>query len=552
MPSMEMDLSRRQLLLTGGFVMAGAVLAGCSSGKSSGSAGTSSAAGAQQKATTKKVVYAQNVQITSLATAGAQPQVYPAGYEAAFAIYSGLIRFGKDLSFQSDLATKWSTSSDGRTWTFTLRQGVKFHDGTPFDADAVVAYFTKMIDKTYNLSAYSLWSPIQSTTKVDDSTVAVTTTQPYGALLNTLAHGSALIPSPALTAQGPDVAGLHPVGTGPYRVDTFQPGTKLVVTANADYFGDKPVYDTITYTYVGDDAGRVAALQSGQANIINAVPVQQAKALASANGLHLIQVAGLQVFGIGMNQTNPILQDKNVRKALNLAIDTNAIISALYRGYATPLDSPLAPKTVGHATAGKNSYDVKQATSLLKKAGLTAGSDGRFSKNGTPVNLRLRTPDGMYPNDTLVAQAIQEQLSKVGIGVTIQKVDKATFWDGIKVAKDKVDFDLVLFAFNPSHGSGALQLDIMYRSNPTDGPVGGWNFNWYSNPDVDQLLTTALQTVDTSKQADVLAKAQKIIWDDAPYIWLYVPNNLTAYDSKAATPVVLPVVFTLPSRSASN
>ncbi len=548
---MEMELSRRQVLLAGGFGVTGAVLAGCSSGSSSGSASTSSEAGALQKATIKDVVYAQNVQITSLATGGKQPQVYPAGYEAAFAIYSGLVRFDKDLNFEPDLATKWSTSNDGRTWTFTLRQGVKFQDGSPFNADAVVAYFTKMIDKSYNLSAYSLWSPIQSSGKVDDYNVAVTTTKPYGALLNTLAHGSGLIPSPALTAQGPDAAGLHPIGTGPYRVDTFQPGTNLVVTANPDYYGDKPIYQTITYTYVGDAAGRVAALQSGQVNIIAATPVQQAQALSSANGLHLIQVAGLQVFGVALNQTNPILQDKDVRQALNLAIDVDAIIKALFRGYATQLDSPLAPKTVGHATVGKNTYDPRQAKDLLKKAGLTAGSDGRLAKDGTPVNLRLRTPDGMYPNDTLVAQAIQEQLSKVGVGVTIQKVDKSTFWDGIKVAKAAVDFDLVLFGFNPSHGSGALQLDIMYRSNPGPGPVSGWNFNWYSNPAVDELLTTALQTVEPSKQADVLAKAEKIIWDDAPYVWLYVPNILTAYDSKAATPLLLPVVFTLPSRGTS-
>jgi glutathione transport system substrate-binding protein len=549
---MEMELSRRQLLLTGGFVVAGAVLASCSSGESSGPAATSSGAVAQRKATVKDVVYAQRVQITSLATAGKQPQVYPAGYEAAFAIYSGLVRFDKDLNFEPDLATEWSTSDDDRTWTFTLRQGAKFHDGTPFNADAVVAYFTKMIDKTYNLSAYSLWSPIESTTKVDDSTVTVTTTKPYGALLNTLAHGSALIPSLALTAQGPDAAGLQPIGTGPYRVDTFEPGTKLLVTANSDYYGDAPIYESITYTYVGDDAGRVAAVQSGQANIIDAVPVQQAQALSSANGLNLIEVPGLQVFGVGMNQTNAILQDKDVRQALNLAVDVDAIIKALFRGYATPLDSPLAPKTVGHATVGKNTYDPEKAKGLLEKAGLSAGADGRLTKDGTAVNLRLRTPDGMYPNDTLVAQAIQEQLSKVGVGVTIQKVDKSTFWDGIKVAKEAVDFDLVLFGFNPSHGSGALQLDIMYRSNPGPGPVGGWNFNWYSNADVDELLTTALQTVEPSKQADVLAEAEKTIWDDAPYIWLYVPNNLTAYDSKAATPLVLPVVFTLPSRSASN
>ncbi len=528
--------------------MASATLAGCAGQAPTGSA-SGSAQAPLQKATVKDLVYAQSVQITSLTTAGKQPQVYPAGYEAAFAIYSGLVRFTSDLGFEPDLATKWSASDDGLTWTFTLRQGVTFHDNQPFNADAVVAYFTKMIDKTYNLSAYSLWSPIKATKKVDDYTVAVTTAKPYGALLNALAHGSGLIPSPALTAQNADAASLNPIGTGPYKVDVFQPGSKLVVKANPGYYGDKPVYNSITYTYVGDSTGRVASLQSGQANVIDAVPVERAKTLSQTQGIHVTDIPGLQTFGIGLNQTNQMLRDADVRHALNLAVDVNAIIKTLFRGYATALSSPLAPKTNGYAKSGDNSYDVNEAKSLLKKAGLIAGTDGKLSKDGTPVNFRLRTPDGMYPNDTLVAQAIQEQLVKVGVGVTIQKVDKSTFWDGIKVAKSAVDFDMVLFGFNPSHGSGGLQLDIQYTSNASDGPVTGWNFNWYSNREVDKLIADSLQTVDLKQQSKLLADAEKKIWDDAPYIWLYVRNNLSAYDAKAATPVTLPVVFTLPSRT---
>jgi ABC-type transport system substrate-binding protein len=544
-----MELSRRQVILSGAFVIAGVTLAGCTTESTPSTSGskTPSIHGAK----IKDVVYAQSVQITSLATAGTQPQVYPAGYEAAFAIYSGLVRFNKDLGFEPDLAEKWSTSADGRTWTFTLRKGVKFHDGSPFNADAVVAYFTKMIDKTYNLAAFSLWSAFASTTKVDDNTVAVVTTKPYGAMLNTLAHGSALIPSAALTAAGPSVAALKPVGTGPYKIKTFEPGSKLVVAANADYYGTKPVYDTITYTYVGDPAGRMAALQAGQANIVDAVPVEQVKALSTTTGVNIINIPGLQCFGIGLNQTNPILQDANVRQALNLAVDVDAIITALFRGYATALTSPLAPKTNGYTKCGPNTYDLEKAKSLLKKAGLTAGADGMLSKDGVPVSFRLRTPAGLYPNDTTVAQAVQEQLKKAGIAVVIQKVDKATFYDGIKVAKAGVDFDMVLFGFNPSHGSGALQLDIMYTSNATTGKVPGWNFNWYSNPKVDSLLAKALQTVVPADQNKVLAEAEQQIWADAPYIWLYVRNNISAYDAKAATPLVLPVVFTLPSRSAS-
>lgn len=546
-----MEISRRNFLMSGALVITAVTLEACGNpAESDNQIGPTP--GKIQAASITDLVFAQHVAVTSLTTSGTQPLVYPAGYEAAFAIYSGLIRFNESLAFEGDLAEKWSVAADGVTWTFTLKQGVTFHDGTPFNADSVVTYFTRMIDKTFNVSAYSLWQPIESTTKVDDYTVTIKTRQPYGALLNTLAHGSGLIPSPMLAMQDSAAASLHPVGTGPYMLDTFEPGTKLVVKANPNYFGDKPVYDTITYSYVADSAGRVAALQAGQANIISAVPVAQARELSTTPGINIINVPGLQAFGIGMNQTNAILRDVNVRKALNLAVDVDAIVTALFRGYATPLTSPLAPNTNGYAKAGDNSYDPDQAKSLLAAAGLTAGGDGMLAKDGTPVTLRLRTPDGMYANDVLVAQAVQNQLKEVGIAVEIQKVDPSTFWNGIKVSKDAVDFDLVLFGFNPSHGSGALQLDSLYTSNPNDSAVAVWNFNWYSNSAVDEAIAAAKRTVDDAARNSLLAQASKQIWDDAPYIWLYVPNNVTAYDAKAATPVVLPVVFTLPSRTPAS
>jgi peptide/nickel transport system substrate-binding protein len=406
-----------------------------------------------------------------------------------------------------------------------------------------------MLDKTYNLAAYTLWEPIAKVRKVDARTVEIITKRPYGALLNTMAHGSALIPSPAAVAKyGKDI-GLHPVGTGPYELDSFAPGSRLVVKAFPRYYGPKPIYDTITFSYIGDSTGRVAALQGGQADIIDAVPVEQAGQLSTRPGVSLLNKPGLQCFGIGLNQTHPFLQDQKVRQALNYAVDKKAIVSTIFRGYATVMSSPLAPSMTAYAESGAYAPSAAKAKSMLAEAGFTAGSDGVLTKGGRRFSLRLRTPDGMYPNDTQVAQVVQDQLKAVGVEVTIQKVDKSTFWDGITVPKSKVDFDLVLFGYNPSHASGVLQLDALYVTNPTPSEKPRqWNFNWYSNGQVDTLVRQAAQTVDESAQKQVLAQAQKLLWDDAPYIWLYVKNNLTAYDDKVATPVVLPVVFTLPSR----
>ncbi|WP_165452542.1 ABC transporter substrate-binding protein [Paenibacillus thalictri] len=492
------------------------------------------------------IVYAQSVPITSLDTGGMQPQGYPAGYEAAFAIFNGLVKFDETLNFKPDLADKWTSEPDGLTWTFTLKQGVKFQDGTPFNADAVVGYYTKMLDKNYNTGAYTLWAPIDKIVKVDDNTVKIVTKEPYGGLLNTLAHGSALIPSPAaLEKYGKDI-GLHPVGTGPYVLDKIEPGTQVVVKANDSYFGGKPAYKQITFKYVGDAAARIAALKSGQADVIDAVPVENAGDLQASPNLELINKPGLQVFGIGLNQTNPILQDKAVRQAFNFAIQKDAIIKALFKGFGTVLTSPLAPNTTGYVKSGEYAYDAAKAKKMLEDAGWKAGADGVLAKDGKRMSFKLRTPEGMYPNDVLVAETIQNQLKAIGVEVKIDKVEKSTFWDGIKVPKAKVDFDMVMFGYNPSHGNGGIQLDAMFLTNPDEGKnPPQWNFNWYSNKNADQLIQNANKQVDQAKRTELLGQAEKMIWDDAPYIWLYAKNNIVAKAKNVDGVTVLPVIFTL-------
>ncbi|MEN8113928.1 MAG: ABC transporter substrate-binding protein [Actinomycetota bacterium] len=492
------------------------------------------------------VVFAQSTQITFLDPAGKQPQNYPGGYEAAYGIFSGLIRFDSSLTLQPDLATEWSLSDDGLTWTFVLREGVTFHDGTPLNADAVVAHYAAMLDPEYNLSAFTLWEPISSVEKVDDYTVAVTTAEPYGALLNTIAHGSALIPSPAAVAEHGEDFGLHPVGTGPFKVRSFLPGSELVLEAFADYYGEAPPYASITYKYVGEGSGRVAALLSGDAQVIDAVPVQEAERVASE--ANLVEVAGLQTFGIGLNQTNPALTDKSVRQAFNYAIDKQGIVTSLFRGHATVLDAPLAPNTSGSSPSGSYPQDQEKAATMLADAGYVAGDDGVLEKDGERLSFRLRASDGLFPNDILVAQAIQDQLGAIGVEVEIEKVDPAEFFGSLKVAQADVTFDMVLFGFNPSHASGLIQLDIMFTSNPTADVPPGWNYNWYSNTEFDDLIAEARSTADPAAGDALLAEAQQILWDDAPYIWLYVRNILSANTAEVLPPTVLPVVFTVPSR----
>ncbi len=501
--------------------------------------------GADKTAESKQLVYAQSIPITFLDTAGMQPQGYPSGYEAAFAIYNGLVKFDENLNFKPDLATEWSVGDDGLTWTFKLREGVQFQDGTPFNADAVVKAYSRMLDKEINVGAYTLWSRIDKVVKKDDYTVQVITKEPYGGLLNVLAHGSALIPSPtAVEKYGKDYS-LNPVGTGPYMLEKFDPGTGLVLKRNDNYFGGTPRYEKITFQYVADPSARIAALKSGQADVIDAVPVEFADELKSNPQIDLITKPGLQVFGIGLNQNSKILQDADVRHALNYAINKEAIVKVLFKGYNTVLDSPLAPNTVGHVTSGDYKFNADKAKQLLADAGWKLGSDGILEKNGQKMQFTLKTPEGAYPNDVMIAETIQNQLKTIGVDVKINKVEKSTFWSGLKVAADKTDFDMVLWGYNPSHGDGYIHLDAMYTTNPkaSEAPPQ-WNHIWYSNKQVDQLLEDSRKQVDMNKRTQMLGQAEKLIWDDAPYIWLYSNSIITAKKKNIEGVTVLPVVFT--------
>lgn len=493
------------------------------------------------------IVYAHSVPITFLDTAGSQPQGYPSGYEAAFAIYNGLVKFDEELNFQPDLATDWSVGDDGKTWTFNLRQGVKFHDGTDFNADAVVYDYARMLDEEQNIAAYSaLWVNIEKVVKVDDYTVDVVTKESYGGLLNVLAHGSALLPSPAAIEQyGADIH-LNPVGTGPYMMDKFNPGTELVLKANDNYFGNKPQYKEMTFRYVADASSRIAALKSGQADVIDAVPSASVADLNNDSKIEVITRPGLQVFGIGLNQTNPILQDQKVRQALNYAIQKAAIVKVLFNENGSVLTSPLAPNTTGYVKSGEYAFDVDKSKKMLEEAGWVAGSDGILVKDGNKMSFSLRAPEGAYPNDVAVAETIQGQLKTIGVDVQINKVDKATFWSGLKIEEDKVDFDMVLFGYNPSHGDGYIQLDALYRTNPDAAQAPPqWNFNWYSNKQVDSLLDKAKIEVDMKERTNILGQVEKMIWDDAPYIYLYTNTIITAKNKDVSGVQVLPVVFTL-------
>jgi ABC-type transport system substrate-binding protein len=504
--------------------------------------GATSAAALQEGGGT--LIYAQNAPITT--PDPINPQTYPSSYEANYTIYNNLVTFDRDLGIVPDLAESWIQSEDGLTWTFTLRQGVSFHDGSPFTAQAVEAHIRRIQDPATASPNANLWAHITGVTVVDDSTIELKTDQPFGAMLNYLAHGSGGIESPVAVQEYGEEYPQHPTGTGPYLLDSFTPGTELSLTRNDAFYGGAPKLDGIVFRTVPEAGSRVLLLEAGEADVANDVPPEEAERLAGSDGLQLLRRSGLRTFWMEFNLNREIFQDVNVRKALNHAVNKQSIVDNLFLGYATVLDSPAAPSIQGHAAVGSYPYDPDLARQMLADAGWTEGDGGVLQKDGTPLKFTINTAEGEYPKDIQVVEAVQADLRAVGCDVEIWKVEAAARWDYLRLPPDEAEYDMLIFGFNPSNGDLGYHLNSLFRSN-IDRTVrpAVWNLMWYSNPQVDDLLNQADTTVDSAQRNELLGQAQQLIWDDAPMIWLYVPELLVGARSNVQDVYSWPTVFTV-------
>lgn len=474
------------------------------------------------------------------------PQTYPAAYEANYTIYRNLVTFDRDLAIVPDLAESWERAEDGLTWTFTLRQGVTFHDGTPVNAQAVAAHIARIQDPATASPNANLWAHITGVEVVDDHTVQLITAQPFGAMLNYLAHGSGGIESPAAVAEYGAEYAQHPTGAGPYQVESFSPGTELVLTRFDDFYGGPPPLDRITMRAVPEVGSRVLLLDAAEAHVANDVPPEEADRLASGDATQLLRQAGLRTFWMEFNLNREIFQDVAVRRALNHAVNKPSIVENLFLNYATVLDSPAAPSIQGHVAAGEYAYDPELAQQMLTDAGWTPGDDGVLHKDGAPMTFTINTAEGEYPKDIQVVEAVQADLKAVGCAVEIWKVEAAARWDYLRLPIAEAEYDMVLFGFNPSNGDLGYHLNSLFRSNSDQSAAPNvWNLMWYSNPAVDDLLNEADRTVDEAARYDLLGQAQTLIWDDAPMIWLYAPEILVGATKEVQDVYIWPTIFTV-------
>ena len=426
-------------------------------------------------------------------------------------VYDGLLGFTPDMRLKPELATTWEVSPDAKVFTFHLRRGVKFHDGTLINAQAVKLNFDRARDGQHKLKKYSLYEEIASVDAVDEATVRFTLKNPFGAMLYNFAHPSSRIISPAAIKQGEEQIARHPVGTGPFKFVSWAPGREIVLERNPDYWeSGKPAVDRIVFRLIPEDASRVAMLLSGEAQFAFPVPGVQVDAVSKAPGVSVEKRWSIYAYYLAMNTQHVPFNSVQVRQAMNYGVDKEAVIKVVLRGFGRVLDAPITPGVAGYSAVQRGGwpYDVAKAKQLLAEGGFPRGFTTVLWTVNQTENIRL-------------GEAVQQMLAKIGVTVQIQPMEAGTLTAVRYKPFVENQSQLNLAGWSPSTGDADWGLRPHFDS--ASWPPTLFNIAFYKNPKVDAILHDALATADQGQRTKDYVQAMRIIWDDAPWVFLY--NN---------------------------
>ena len=387
----------------------------------------------------------------------------------------------------------------GNKWAFKLKKGIKFHNGAPLTSKDVVFSIEKMRDEKGGSLQASNFKDVTEIQTPDDLTVIFVTKQPLAIFLDRLENRFIL--SKVAGDKFGDKLYDNPIGTGPYKFVSYQRGGNMVFTRNDDYWGGKAAIKEVIFKKVTEDAARLAALESGQADFVNNIPVHEVARLQKHPRVRIDQIEGLRMFFLAFNMSFKPWDNKLVRQAANYSVDANAIVKNIFDGIGYPINGPVGTNVVGADPKLKRyPYDPKKAKELLAQAGFPNGCD-----------IQLYYSSGRYPKDKEVCQVVAAQMVKGGFNVELISQEWALFWDKQGVNGGKLPFYYI--------GRGSLtDADTLYDQYFRTGTTKRTN---YSNPELDKLVEEQQKTPDQKKRIAILQKAGKMIMDEATFIPLY-------------------------------
>ncbi|SKA10330.1 ABC transporter substrate-binding protein [Selenihalanaerobacter shriftii] len=429
----------------------------------------------------------------------------------------GLVEYKPgETEIEPALAKSWETSEDGLTWTFNLRKGVKFHDGTKFNADAVVFNFKRWMNKDhkYHDGQFVYWGymfggfpgVVKSVEAVDEYTVKFTLKEKLAPFLANLAMGPFGISSPtAIKKYGEDYF-KHPVGTGPFKFVKWVKGDRIILEANEDYWEGRPYLDKVVFRVIPDNTARFMELQSGSIDMIDGVNPNSVPQIRNADKLKLSLRPSMNVGYLAMNFDKKPFGNVKVRRAINHAINKKEIIKGLYAGLGKPAKNPLPPSLWGYnEDIDPYEYNPEKAKKLLAEAGYPDGFKTTL--------WAMPNPRPYMPQPKLIAQAMQSDLEAIGVKAEIRSYDWGTYLQ----KTENGEHDMALLGWTGDNGDPDNFLYVLLdKDNAIKGSAG--NIAFYKSDPLHELLIKAQTTMDQEKRAELYKKSQKVIHKDAPWV----------------------------------
>ena len=511
------------------------VFAGCSStpateegASASGDAAQGEAADSEYKDT---LVFAMNTDVQSM-----DPQIQndTTSEQVVKMLYNTLLKFEDDGTVVGDLAESWSVSEDKLTWTFNLKQGVKFHNGKELTSADVKATFDRALNaEAGGLRTTEIIKMFTAVEAPDPYTVTITTDAPYGPMESLMCNMSLGIMDADYIEQygldlGTSAEGEN--GTGPFKVVSWERDQEIVVERFDDYFGTPAKLQTVVYTIIPEAASRVIALETGEVDVIDKPTDEDLARLEADTENYTVlrkPTISQRLFRFGCN--DPIISNTKVRQAIVYAIDRQAIIDALFTGSGYPSTAPLAPVTFGYSDLGEIEQDLELAKSLLAEAGYPDGFD-------TKIVTTER-----YQNGIELAEIISQQLAEIGINAEIEVWEWSALsasWNGITA--DEFDQPIFIMGAGPSMRDADGGLRGLYTTSETG--LNDRNYGFYSNAEVDALIEQGMQETDQQKRVEIYKEAMEILYREDPVaFWLFDMYGLAITSSKVEGVTLSPI-----------
>lgn len=439
------------------------------------------------------------------------------------AIFDTLVTYREeDTEIVPHLAEKWQVSKDGKTWIFKLRKNVKFHDQTPFNAEAVVFNFQRWMDKkhpqhkggvfpyyAYMFGGYQgdAGHVIKQVSALDEYTVKFELHYPLGPFLANLAMPPFAIASPTAIKKDPVGFNRHPVGTGPFQFVEWKKNDSITLTKNENYWKKGlPKVDKVIFKSIPDNNARFTALKSGEVDLIDGVNPKDALESKKFPQLTLHQQPGMNIAYLAMNMDKKPFDHPKVREALNHAVDKQEIIKSFYFGMGTSATHPIPDFMWGYNDQVKDTeYNLQKAKQLLKEAGFP---------NGFSTNLYYTTDPRPYmPDAKKVAEFIQAEFEKIGVQV---KLVPNSWQEHLEKVK-KGEHEMALYGWNGDNGDPDNFLYVLLDKDNTRSPDAG-NIAFYRSDELHDLLIQAQRSSDKNERIRLYQKAQEVIKKDHPWV----------------------------------